>query len=130
MFLYLYSSHEDLLFKRIGIFFEEIIMKLFEYLPYSFQNLICIILSPICWILFSLPSKIIKLFGFKNLSRKIPFYFGTHPFSLIGDLKDRLISPINFRFSKLEIEEILQSKNFSLIEAVKTSSGLYVYAKK
>ncbi len=130
IFLYLYSSHEDLLFKRIGIFFERIIMKFFGYIPYSIQNLICIMLSPLCWAMFSLPSNILKLFGFETLSRKIPFYFGTHPFSIIGDLKDRLMSPINYRFSKLEMERILESINFSFIEVVKTSSGLYIFAKK
>lgn len=80
IFLYLYSSHEDLLFKRVGIFFERIIMKFFGYIPYSFQNLICIMLSPLCWVVFSLPSNILKLFGFESLSSKIPFHFGTHPF--------------------------------------------------
>ncbi len=114
----------------MGIFFERIIMKFFGYIPYSFQNLICIMLSPLCWAVFSLPSKILKLFGFETLSSKIPFHFGTHPFSIIGDLKDRLISPINHRFSKLEMERILESINFSFIEVVKTSSGLYIFAKK
>ena len=130
IFLYLYSSHEDLLFKRMGIFLERIIMKFFGYIPYSIQNLICIMLSPLCWAMFSLPSNILKLFGFETLSRKVPFYFGTHPFSIIGDLKDRLISPINYRFSKLEMERILESINFSFFEVVKTSSGLYIFAKK
>ena len=130
IFLYLYSSHEDLLFKRMGIFLERIIMKFFGYIPYSIQNLICIMLSPLCWAMFSLPSIILKLFGFETLSRKMPFYFGTHPFSIIGDLKDRLMSPINYRFSKLEMERILESINFSFIEVVKTSSGLYIFAKK
>ncbi len=130
IFLYLYSSHEDLLFKRVGILLEKIIMKFFVYIPYTFQNLICIMLSPICWAIFSVPSNLLNLFGLKILSKKIPFYFGTHPFSLIGDLKDRLMSPINYRFSKYEIETILESINFSLIEVVKTSAGLYIYAKK
>jgi ubiquinone/menaquinone biosynthesis C-methylase UbiE len=130
IFLYLYSSHEDLWFKRMGIFFERAIMKFFGYIPYSIQNLICIMLSPLCWAMFSLPSNIIKLFGFETFSRKIPFYFGTHPFSIIGDLKDRLMSPINHRFSKLDMERILESINFSFIEVVKTSSGLYIFAKK
>ena len=130
IFLYLYSSHEDLLFKRIGIFFERIIMKFFGYIPYSIQNLICIMLSPLCWMMFSVPSNILKFLGFKILSRKIPFFFGTHPFSIIEDLKDRLMSPINHRFSKLEIERILGSINFSFFEVVKTSSGLYIFAIK
>lgn len=130
IFLYLYSSHEDLWFKRMGIFLERIIVKFFGYIPYSIQNLICIMLSPLCWAMFSLPSNIIKLFGFETFSRKVPFYFGTHPFSIIKDLKDRLMSPINHRFSKLEMERILESINFSFIEVVKTSSGLYIFAKK
>tara|TARA_B100000780_G_scaffold39758_1_gene24710 strand:- start:123 stop:938 length:816 start_codon:yes stop_codon:yes gene_type:complete len=130
IFLYLYSSHEDLLFKRMGIFLETIIMKFFGYIPYSFQNLICIMLSPLCWVMFSVPSNLLKFFGFETFSKKVPFYFGTHPFSLIGDLKDRLMSPINYRFSKFEMERILESINFSFIEVVKTSSGLYIFAKK
>ena len=36
----------------------------------------------------------------------------------------------NYRFSKLEMERILESINFSFIEVVKTSSGLYIFAKK
>lgn len=130
IFLYLYSSHEDLLFKRIGIFLEKKIMKFFEHIPYSLQNLICIILSPLCWVIFSFPSRLLKLLQFKALSKKIPFYFGTHPFSLIRDLKDRLMSPINYRFSKHEMIKILESINFSFIEVIKTSAGLYIHAKK
>ena len=130
IFLYLYSSHENLLFKKIGVFLERKIMKFFGKCPYSLQNLICIMLSPFCWMMFSVPSKIFKFFGFKILSKKIPFYFGTHPFSIIEDLKDRLMSPINHRFSKLEIERILGSINFSFFEVVKTSSGLYIFAIK
>ena len=116
--------------KRMGIFLETIIMKFFGYIPYSFQNLICIMLSPLCWVMFSVPSNLLKFFGFETFSKKVPFYFGTHPFSLIGDLKDRLMSPINYRFSKFEMEGILESINFSFIEVVKTSSGLYIFAKK
>ena len=130
LFLYLYSSHEDLLIKRIGIVIETAIMKLFRFIPFSFQNLICTILSPFCWIIFSLPSLILKFLGFNVLAKKFPFYFGLHPFSLTFDLKDRLMSPINHRFSKLEMQRILKSFNFHLSEVVKTSSGLYIYAEK
>jgi SAM-dependent methyltransferase len=130
LFLYLYSSHEDILFKRYGILIEKLIMKFFQYLPYKIQNLFCIFLSPLCWILFSLPSRIIGFCGYKRFSKKIPFYFGIHPLSLIGDLKDRLMSPINHRFTKLEMETILLSLDFLSYQVVKTSSGLYIYAIK
>ena len=130
IFLYLYSSHEDSVFKRGGVVIEKIIMKIFKFLPYSIQNLSCVILSPLCWTIFSLPATIIRFFGFKSFSTKIPFYFGRHPFSLIGDLKDRLLSPINHRFTKFEMEKIFLSLNFSDFEVIKTSSGLYIYAEK
>jgi len=130
IFLYLYSKHEDILFKRIGIFIEEIIMKLFHYLPYRLQHLSCIFLSPICWFLFSLPSKITKTLGFESFYKKFPFYFGTHPFSLTNDLKDRLMAPINHRFKVIEISRILEECNFSMIKIKKNAAGLYIFAKK
>lgn len=130
IFLYLYGTHEDLVLKRIGIFIEKITMKLFGYMSYSFQNIICVFLSPLCWMIFTIPSMMIKYLGFYELASKFPFYFGSHPFSLIGDLKDRLMSPINHRFTKIEIERILKSASFVSIEVEKTSSGLYIFAKK
>ena len=130
LFFYLYSYHEDLLFKRIGIFLEKKIKKFFRYIPYSLQNVICIFFSPLCWMIFSVPSKLLAFIGFKDLSKKIPFYFGKHPFSLILDLKDRLMSPINHRFTKLEMERILDSINFCFFEVVKTPSGIYIFAIK
>ena len=130
MFLYLYSSHEDMILKRMGVFIESAIMSLFRYIPYKMQNLICIFLSPICWTLFTAPSILLNYFGFKNFAKKIPFFFGRHPFSLVGDLKDRLMSPINHRFTKLQIETILQSLKFETIEVIKAPSGLYIYSKK
>lgn len=130
MFLYLYSKHEDILFKRIGIFMEEIIMKLFHYLPYRLQHLSCIFLSPICWFLFCMPSKITQTIGLESFSKKFPFYFGTHPFSLINDLKDRLMAPINHRFTVNEISRTLEECNFSMIRIKKNAAGLYIFAKK
>jgi hypothetical protein len=46
------------------------------------------------------------------------------------DLKDRLMSPINHRFTKLEMEGLISSAGFDSFEVVKTSSGLYIYAVK
>ena len=130
LFLYLYSSHEDLVLKRAGIIAENIIMKFFQFIPYFLQNIICILLTPLCWALFSIPSRILKLLGYKTLSIKVPFFWGTHPFSILGDVKDRLMSPVNHRFTKLEMIEILKEQNFSSVEVVKKASGLYIFAIK
>lgn len=130
LFLYLYSSHEDLFFKRIGILIEKLIMRIFHYFPYKLQSIICVCLSPICWLVFTLPSVFFNFAGYKNIGNAIPFHTGRHPFSLIGDLKDRLMSPINHRFTKKQIEKILVSLEYQSFEVVKRASGLYIYAKK
>jgi len=130
LFLYLYGAHEDLWFKRLGILLENLIMQVFKYLPYSIQNFMCILLSPLCWVLFSVPAIFLRRIGFSNFATKIPFYFGSHPFALIGDLKDRLLSPINHRFTKLEMENILSSLGFINYEVIKKASGLYILAVK
>ena len=105
-------------------------MKFFSFIPYTLQDVICILLSPLCWLLFSVPANFLYWLDKKNIAKKVPFYFGTHPFSLIPDLKDRLMSPINHRFTKNEIELILKAENFNLFKVEKKSSGLYIYAKK
>ena len=105
-------------------------MKFFQYIPYFAQNIVCILLAPLCWALFSIPARILKLMGYKITSTKIPFHWGTHPFSIIGDVKDRLMSPVNHRFTKLQMLKILEDQNFSSFEVVKKASGLYIFAIK
>ena len=130
IFLYLYSAHEDIFFKRLGILFEKKLMQVYKSISYSNQNKISGVLSPICWLIFTVPSRILELIGLKKFSKKIPFFFGTHPFSLINDLKDRLMAPVNHRFEKNEIKDILESYKFKEIKIEKNSSGLYIFAKK
>jgi SAM-dependent methyltransferase len=130
IFLYVYSSHENFFFKRFGIQLEVILMKIMKFMPYKIKNFLCIVLSPFCWAIFSVPSIFIKLFGGKKFTKKIPFYWGTHPFSLIPDLKDRLMSPINHRFSYADIQSILENLKLSSFKIEDRASGMYIYAKK
>ena len=130
LFLYLYGAHEDNILKRVGIFLENFVMNLFSKIPYKHQSFFCLILSPVCWLIFAVPSNLLRLIGMEALAKKFPFYFGTHPFSLISDLKDRLMSPINHRFTQKKMQEILLANNFDEFDVVKTSAGLYIYAKK
>ena len=130
IFFYLYSSHEDIFLKRLGIFLERFIMRAFKFFPYKLQEICCTLLSPICWLIFTIPSNFFSVAGLTNFSKMIPFHFGSGPFSLIGDLKDRLMSPVNHRFTKVEMMKIVKSANFSSFEVIKNAAGLYVYAKK
>jgi SAM-dependent methyltransferase len=130
MFLYLYGSHENNIIKRVGVSIEGFIMAVFSRMPYSLQNIFCYLISPVCWFIFTLPSNLLRLVGLKVLAKKFPFYFGGHPFSLTNDLKDRLMSPVNHRFTKKNLEQILLSNHFQSFDVVRTSAGLYVYAEK
>lgn len=129
MFLYLYGSHENNIIKKIGVRVESFIMAVFSRMPYSLQSFLCYLMSPVCWFVFTVPSNLLRLIGLRVLAKKFPFYFGRHPFSLTSDLKDRLMSPINHRFTKKNLEQILLSNNFKSFDVVRTSAGLYVYAE-
>ncbi len=78
------------------------------------------LLSPFVFIIFSLPSKILKKFkateGFAN---KIPFNFGTSFFSLRGDLYDRFAVPIEHRFNRQEVYDMFAKCGFFKITITK-----------
>jgi len=40
------------------------------------------------------------------------------------------MSPVNHRFTKLQMIKILKDQNFSSFEVIKRASGLYIYAVK
>ncbi len=130
MFVYLYSDHRNSLFKNIGIKIEKYIMLLMKKLSYKMQSIICFLLSPFMWLIFSLPAFLIKILGYKEFSKKIPMNWGTHPFSLVKDLKDRLMAPINHRFAKKELHNMLDGIGFKNIEIHKKSTGIFLFCNK
>ena len=130
MFLYLYSMHENNLIKYLGIKTEVIIKLIIKYLPYRLQNYICVILSPIFWVIFTLPAFLMRIIRLIEFSKKIPMHWGSHPFSLVNDLKDRLMSPINHRYKKNDLYLTIEEIGFKHINIVQKSSGLYIFCKK
>jgi len=130
MFLYLYSMHENNLFKYCSIKIEKYIMFVMKKLSFKIQNIICFLFSPIMWLIFSLPALLINILGFKKLSKKIPMSWGSHPFSLVNDLKDRLMAPINHRFTKKELHKILKQIGFKHYKINEKSSGHFVFCTK
>ena len=130
MFLYLYSMHENNIIKYIGVKVELIIMLAMKFFPYRLQNFICVILSPICWTFFTLPAFLMRIMRLIEFSKKIPMHWGSHPFSLVNDLKDRLMSPINYRYKKKELYIAIEEIGFKHIKIVQKSSGLYIFCIK
>jgi SAM-dependent methyltransferase len=74
---------------------------------------LCVIASPVIYLLFTLPAKILGLIpGLRNLSSAIPFHFGRGPFSLAGDLYDRFATPVEYRYSRDTAVRLVESGGF------------------
>lgn len=130
LFFYVYSYHEDNLFKYCGILIENLLIRFLKKIPkYLFKPFFYFLSIP-CLIIFSWPSLLLRKFGFESLATKIPMYWGTTPNSIIPDLKDRLLAPVNYRFKYDELQDLLNSICFQNIQIQKTSSGLYGYCVK
>tara|TARA_B100001250_G_C19668288_1_gene730301 strand:+ start:56 stop:1021 length:966 start_codon:yes stop_codon:yes gene_type:complete len=129
IYLYVYSNHSQNFIKKLGIIFEYLIMKILILLPRKFRVLFCIIITPVIWLIFTLPARSIKAIGMINTSQTIPFYWGKGPFSILPDIKDRFLSPVNHRFSKNTLNKMLEEANFECINSIEDSTGIYVAGK-
>ena len=130
VYLYVYSSHSKNFFKKIGIFIELLLMKFISLLNNNFQISFIYLLSIICWFSFSLPSIILKKLGKKKLAEKFPMHWGNNPLKIVNDLKDRLFSPINHRYSSKTMSKLLSEANLNALDIIDDYSGLYLIAQK
>ncbi len=130
LLFYVYSNHKNNLFKRIGILIELPIMHVLFLLPYPLKLLFCIFVAPLAWLIFTVPSKILYILGYKHLSKKLPLNWGTTPFSILPDIKDRFLASINHRYSKKSINKLLKSTGFIIKNYVEDYSGIYIAAQK
>lgn len=130
LFFYLYSAHEDNPIKYVGVLLEKGVMQTLAFIPGFLHKPFLFILSIPCLVLFSWPALLLNLFGFVNISKKFPMFWGTTPASIIPDLKDRLLAPVNHRFKLKALKSLLQRKFFNEIHVKKTSAGLFGYCVK
>lgn len=130
IFIYVYTSHNKNLPKKIGILIEKLLMKLFIYLPNKIRNFICICICPFAWIFFTVPSKLFKYMGFKNIASKLPMNWGTTPLSILPDIKDRLLAPVNYRYSIKSFSKLLKKSKLKVLSIKEDYSGVYVHASK
>ena len=89
--------------------------------------------SPIAFILFTVPAKILGRFkATAGVAEKMPFNFGTTPFSLRGDLYDRFSAPIERRYSRKEVHDMFARHGFRdvRITRLKDTAGWVVWGHK
>ena len=130
-FVYLYKNHEDNRWKRAGVRAETLLMTLLARLPRNLAQLVCALLTLPCLFFFSWPAQILKQFpGTRNLGNSMPLHWGTTPASILGDLEDRLLAPVNHRFSRREFENLFRSAGLQDLRVETTPFGHYVLVIK
>ena len=123
VFLYLYEDHSENPIKYAAIRIVSIVrlvtVRMYPGILYAL-SLLC---SPLVFILFTLPAKILKKFkGTKKLSESMPFNFGDSLFSLAGDLYDRFAAPIEHRFSREQVKNLFEKRGFSGINITRLTA--------
>jgi hypothetical protein len=102
-------------------------------LPPKVLYLFCATFSPLVFLLFSVPARLLKKSRkTKSLADKIPFNFGKHPFDLVGDLFDRFGTPIEIRYGREELAGRMRTEKFRncLLKKIPDTAGWVVWAEK
>ena len=86
---------------------------------------------PIVLVLFSWLAQLFKRFKrLEKLGYSFPLHWGSTPVSIMSDLQDRLLSPVNHRFSKKNFLRLFIEAGFSGVQIMTNSTGHYGYAIK
>jgi hypothetical protein len=92
-------------------------------LPPALLMRICRMLSPIVYVLLTLPSRRFRW------ARRFPYRHGTTPWSMSGDLYDRLSAPIEKRYSRESAADLAAAAGLR-VERVEPRRGWMVAARK
>ena len=133
IFLYLYEDHSGSMIKKLAVKVVAKIRKVTVKMPPRVIYVLSCICSPAIFIIFSLPSIILKRFkSTQSFASKIPFNFGISFLSLRGDLYDRFSTPIEYRFSQSGVYDLLANCGFWKIKTtkLKDSAGWVVWGYK
>lgn len=132
-FLYFYEDHSENHIKYMAIKLITKLRIITLKIPPKILYALCWLCSPIIFLFFSLPSMVLRRFELtRSIARKMPFNFGTTPFSLRGDLFDRFSTPIEHRFSREGAQNLLKECGFYNINItrLKDNAGWVVWGYK
>ncbi len=132
-YLYVYEDHSENYIKYLALKLVKALRTITTRIPSKALYILSFLASPFIIIFFTYPSRFFKRFkSTQGLSERIPFNFGTHLFSLTGDLYDRFGAPIEHRFSRQEIFNLLKRNGFVniSIDRMKSTAGWVVWGYK
>ena len=131
--LYIYYNLENrsILYKAIFTI-SSVFRFLISKLPFTPKKIICEIIALIIYYPLSKISKLILKLGFKNISKKIPleYYKDKSIMIMRNDALDRFGTPLEQRFSKKYIEDILKKNNYKDITFSKYKPYYHLIATK
>ncbi|MFA5339160.1 MAG: class I SAM-dependent methyltransferase [Candidatus Omnitrophota bacterium] len=133
IFLYLYEDHSENFFKYMAIKLIDLLRMLTTRVPKRVLYLLCYAFSPVIYLFFTVPSKILGMFkATEKIAENVPFNFGKGPFSLRGDLYDRFGAPIEHRFGRSELTGLLEEAGFTRtkISRMKDTAGWVCWGHK
>ena len=134
LILYLYSDHENNFIKNRLIVIESVILNFFNFIPNKISKFLILLNIPFVYIFLLMPVFILRLLKLKYYADKIPLSF-TYSFNEIyHNLQDRLLAPINHRFSRKKLKIMLAGLKMKRIKikSIDSSkrSGHYIVAFK
>ena len=116
VFLYLYEDHSENFTKAVFIKIVTWLRIITVRLPHRLLYFLSCMASPIVFIIFTLPAKVMMAFKpTRHIGENMPFNFGTGPFSLRGDIYDRFGAPVEYRFSRQSILALFGECGFSRV---------------
>lgn len=127
--LYLYEDHSENPWKAVPLRLVTAVRALTIRLRPRVLSALCYLLSPFVVLTFSIPARILSRFGpTRALADQMPFNFGTSLFSVHGDLLDRFGAPIEVRYSREGVAELLRSCGLTdvRVERLRASAGWVV----
>lgn len=133
VFLYLYEDHSENIFKNFMLKLVTAARRITVKLPPKALFALSCVLSPVVYLAFTVPANIFKHFkATYPLYEKMPFNFARAPFSLRGDIYDRLSAPTEYRFSRPELQRTLERNNVTgvVITRLKATAGWVAWGFK
>lgn len=130
-FVYLYKNHEDNFSKRAGVEVEKLLMGFLSLFPHWAGQLFCRLISLPLFLMFSFPAQVLKTIpALKAKGKKMPLHWGTSPAGILSDLEDRLLAPVNHRYSKAGFRDLFHQAGFVSVVTTTTAFGHYAMVKR
>ncbi|MFA6078183.1 MAG: class I SAM-dependent methyltransferase [Candidatus Omnitrophota bacterium] len=132
-FVYLYEDHSENIAKYLCLKLVSIFRLVTSRLPKKFLFFLSWAASPVVFVLFTLPSRLLRKFdATKKIAENMPFNFGGGPFSLQGDLYDRFGAPVERRFSRQEMYDMFGKYGFDKVNVtrLKDTAGWVAWGYK